>query len=170
MKKNSYQLISATVLSILFFTTLFSLLGVEISPNSGSSSIHAWAGSLLLIVAAIHFHHKIAWIKSVISRSTQPHPKRIRQNRNIDLSMAITGAICASTGLIGLVYPIVQIARVHTISGLLMILLIGIHMLLHWNWMVSNVRQLWSPHNMHGDMPSLERLSMEKNQQDIQRF
>ncbi|MBN1535815.1 MAG: hypothetical protein JW908_03705 [Anaerolineales bacterium] len=162
MKNNPFQMISIALLSVLFFTTIFTLTGVENNSNAANVSVHTWAGALLLIGAAVHLKHKSTWIKSVLSRPTKTLPRRTRQNRAVALGMVIMGVMCTLTGVLGWISPIERITRLHTFSGVVMIFLIGAHMLLHWSWLIRNIRQLFSPPQNQAGFSPLETLSTEK--------
>ena len=144
MKSTPVRLGRAIVLSILFFVTIFSLTGLERNPDSIWTAIHSWTGSLLLIGSTVHLLTNLGWIKTVFSKLDGALAKRARQNRRIDLGLFITGFICAVTAVLRLVDPVAMdsMNRLHAMSGLFMIVFLGIHLLLHWPWLVNTIRQL----------------------------
>ena len=101
----------------------------------------------MLVGSAVHLGTNLDWVKAVFSRPAATIKKRIRQNRRTDLGLFISGAICTLTGALWLIpgTRIILLERwnnLHTMSGLFMIVLMGVHMLLHWEWMVKTARQL----------------------------
>ena len=148
MKNKPVRFGRAIVLSILFFITLFSLFGTSDTPGERAFNMpHVVAGSLMLIGSFVHLGTNLDWVKAVFSRPASSLKKRTRQNRRTDLGLFISGLICTLTGVLWLI-PGASIDllerwnNLHTMSGLFMIVLLGIHLLLHWNWMVNTARQL----------------------------
>jgi hypothetical protein len=72
-------------------------------------------------------------------------------NYFIDLLMLIVGSIVAITGVLKL--PILKfiyqtlnvrtITQLHDISGIIIIILVIIHLALHWNWIVSMTKSIF---------------------------
>jgi len=143
MTNNALRLGRAIALSLLFCVTVFSLAGTGRHPNPAWTAVHSWAGALMLIGSAVHLFSHRAWIKTVLSKPAQTLPTRARQNRNTDLGLFITGTLCAVTAAAWFLTPAWDaMNRLHSLSGLFMILLTGVHLLLHWPWLVHTVRQL----------------------------
>ena len=82
---------------------------------------------------------------------------RARVNYWIDVGLAISFFLCFFTGLIkwpGLIkvigvtaYQVLSfsnISRVHDVSGLIMGLLVIVHLVLHWTWIVSMTKRLFT--------------------------
>jgi hypothetical protein len=146
------------VLSILFSITLFSLFGGDDQAEKvAQNTVHIVAGSLMLIGSAVHLGTNWDWVKAVFSRPANSFKKRLRQNRHTDLGLFISGLICAFTGILWLLLLganpniLERWYNLHTMSGIFMIVLLGIHLLLHWGWMVNTARQLRSHQPPKGD-------------------
>jgi len=149
MKSKPVRFGRAIVLSILLFLTVFSLIGAHDNPHSGWSYVHGWTGSLMLIGAAIHLVTNLGWVKVVFSVPAHVLKKRVRQNRFTDLGLFLSGAICTLSGVLWLLVPgdggfrqMERWSEMHTISGIFMIVLLGIHLWLHRSWMANTARQL----------------------------
>jgi hypothetical protein len=147
MKSKPVRLGRAIALSILFFATMFSLFPGDGNPTLNWNTVHIWAGSLLLIGSAVHLGTNLDWVRAVFSRPTSNLKKRVRQNRRTDLGLFISGLVCTVTGAFWLVSREISTfaerwSNLHTMSGVFMIVLLGIHLLLHWDWMVNTARQL----------------------------
>ena len=82
---------------------------------------------------------------------------RIKLNYWIDVGLAISFFTCFYTGLVkwpGLIkiigvsaYKTISfsnISRLHDVSGLIMGLLVAIHLALHWKWIVSVTKNIFS--------------------------
>ena len=142
MKSKTIRFGRAIVLSIFLFTTIFSLPGMEHDLNSIWRGIHIGAGSLLLIASTVHLITNLKWLKSVLSHPGGTLPRRLRLNRTVDLGLVISGAICILTSVHWLIDPRSPVNHLHGINGFVFIVLLGTHMLLHWNWMVNTARQM----------------------------
>jgi hypothetical protein len=143
MKTLPARFISAIALSILFFLTVFSLIGIQHHANSFWTDIHIWAGSLMLIGSAMHLTTKVDWIRAVSSRPFKSLNLQTRRNKCTDLGLFITGSICAASGFLWLFAPLHHLNHLHTISGLFMLLLMFPHLALHFRWLVNTIRQVF---------------------------
>jgi len=148
MKSKPVRFGRAIVLSILFLITIFSLFGGPDGTGwSTQNTIHIMAGLLMLVGSAVHLGTNLDWIKAVFSHPAGSHKKRVRHNQRTDLGLFISGAICTLIGALWLIPGtnpdmLERWKGLHTMSGLFMIVLMGLHMLLPWHWMVNTARQL----------------------------
>lgn len=154
MKTLPARFINAIVLSILFFLTAFSLVGAERDATSSWRDVHIWAGSLMLIGAAVHLMTNLNWIRAVFSRPSKSLNLQTRRNKRTDLGLFITGSFCGLTGALQLYIPIERLTHIHTMSGMFMLLLIFLHMALHFRWMSNTIRQLFGGKSKEG--PALQ--------------
>jgi hypothetical protein len=143
MKTLPARFINAIVLSILFFLTAFSLIGVEHDSTSFWTDVHIWAGSLMLIGAAVHLMTNLDWVRAVFSRPSKSLNLQTRRNKRTDLGLFVTGSICAATGFRLLFAPLHHLNHLHTMSGMFMLLLMLTHLALHWQWLVNTIRHLF---------------------------
>jgi hypothetical protein len=141
----------STVLSALFFLTTFTLPLGQRGVESTWNTIHIWAGSLLLVGAVVHLVSNLAWVKSVFSRPARELQRRVRQLRHSNLTLFLFSLLCAASGILWLIpylspTLIVRVANFHRIAGALMAGFLGLHLLLHWRWLVAAIRQLSKAH------------------------
>jgi len=77
--------------------------------------------------------------------------ERSKLNYWIDVGLAITFILCFLTGIIKWPafystfkdLPFQQISFIHDWSGLIMSILVLIHLILHWNWIVVMTKKLF---------------------------
>ena len=69
----------------------------------------------------------------------------------VDVTLAIVFLVLSVTGIflikgLGLITisNIFLISRLHTISGISMLILVGVHLALHWKWIVVMTKKFWS--------------------------
>lgn len=161
MKNNSSKLMKAGIQSLVFFTMIFALL-IDTQPESLSANIHAVTGALLLITSTVHLLSFRKWMKSVSSHIAKSQSLKPFLSWIFTVCMCIFGTVTGISGILRLINPIERIIRIHSISGCLLIILIGIHMLMHWNWLIANLRQLFSPRQNLINIHASERSSMGK--------
>ena len=145
MKTKSVRFGRAIVLSMLFNTCIASLMIGERSQPSVWNDVHIWSGMLLLTGAAVHLGTNWDWVKSVFSCPGPDLKQRLRRLRCTDLWLFISGGVCTVAGLAWLVPgkmpEIVSLwAGLHRITGIIMILVLVVHLIQHWNWMVQTAR------------------------------
>lgn len=157
MKSKTVQFFRSMFLSALFVVSTFSLIGVERSPDSGWTAVHVVAGSLLVLGSAVHLLSNRAWVKAVCHRPVGTLSRGVRRLWHTNLGLLIAGVICALTGVLWLVSPILRLNRLHTLSGLLMIVVLFIHLILHFRWLVNTIRQLTDGRvQAHGSTPQTQ--------------
>lgn len=137
----------AMILSVLFFVSIFSLALAEDGASSTWNTVHVWSGALMLAGAGVHLMNNMRWVKAVFSRPARQLQRRVRRLRHTNLILFISGGLCTLAGIIWLLpglspASLQSWAGLHRLSGMLMILALGIHLLLHWGWLVATVRQL----------------------------
>ena len=79
--------------------------------------------------------------------------KRVWVNYWVDIGMLISFVLVFFTGLIKLpflvgfidysVFPMIQISKIHDLSGLVMGFLAVVHVILHWDWIVAMTKKLF---------------------------
>jgi len=149
MKTKISRLIRSICLSIVFVLTFFSLFQGRGTPQTATNWGHILFGSLLLIGSLVHIATNLDWIRAMFSRSAHEKPRRMRLLRNTDLFLFLTGTACAGSALIwlptlfGVAMP--AMSELHTLSGLLMSLILFIHLLQHFGWLVNTLKGYLSP-------------------------
>jgi hypothetical protein len=150
MKSKEVQLGRSIALSILFFTAMISLLGSERGQESTWNDIHIWSGSLMLIGAVVHLINNWDWVKAIFSHPARELKQRLRRLRRTNLWLFVFGSLCAITGLVWMLpwlSPAVveRWAGLHRLSGILMSTLLGVHLLMHWRWLVNTLKGMNKP-------------------------
>ena len=145
------KFVRAMLMSALVFTTIFSIAGRDISLSGQANPLHTWAGALLLVVTGFHTLSNRKWLTAVFSKPAGTLSRRLRWLRRINLGMMLFWTMNAATSVIMLFHRDAaiphQLAHLHHVSGELFILTIGLHMLLHWKWLVNVVGNLFSSRN-----------------------
>lgn len=141
--KKTHSLIGSIILSLSYFLTLCSLLVMQINSEPYCYRFHSIAGFLLLFCSTIHMLKHLAWFKSVFFRTPDKLSKTILQRRRTVLWMMITGLICimsaAKVQTSQMLFPFAS--RLHAISGISLIILMGVHMVQHWSWLAATLKQ-----------------------------
>jgi hypothetical protein len=156
MNKNSLFFWLNIVLGILLFITLVTLLPGEMRQRSTprvqtAYLLHEICGMLMLAISAIHLVLHWSWIKAVVLRKT-PHPaKAVRRNRTTNLWLFAFAVPCAITGLMFWILPgilptplglaLSEWRDLYNWSSTAMIVILGIHLALHWKWIASQFQR-----------------------------
>lgn len=130
---------------------------VFIMERSGWELLHNWGGLLMIIIALVHilFHWKWIYLttKRVIDRIGQSKDSlgsRLAWNITLDAIILISFLVCAISGLFfffggkystsPILFSSLTWDLIHNWSGILMIMAVILHFVLHWKWIV-NVSQ-----------------------------
>jgi hypothetical protein len=144
---------------LLLFVTVISLLPGEVQRSARSTPpIQAWyltheiCGGLMLVISALHLILHWDWIKAVLLSRKARLADGVCRNRATDLWLFVTAAPCTLAGVMFWPLPGIWPAtlgllqhkwrELHNWSGTLMVMILGIHLALHWKWIVSAVRGL----------------------------
>lgn len=147
MSKLEFKFGKSMVMSVLFFVTAFSLIvGGHHYQGSYWNQAHIWSGALLLIGSATHLITNRKWWRAVFSRPAIEMKPSLRRLRTTNLLLSVIGSLCAISAVIWLL-PLGAEANhhwfaTHTASGVFMFFLLGLHLLLHWGWLVNTIRHL----------------------------
>jgi hypothetical protein len=142
MKSRTVRLGRSIVLSIIFVITFFSLLGGHGGRNPALASVHAIAGSLLLVGAGVHLGTNMDWIKAVYRRRASDLQGRLRSLRRTDTWLFISATLCAVAGMWWLIFPVHWTYELHTLSGLVMVVFLTVHLVQHWGWLVNTIHSM----------------------------
>jgi hypothetical protein len=151
LKTKPFRFAGTIMLSVLFVVTLFSLMGVIYAFDSSWKVFHAWCGGFLLIGSSMHFLTHLDRVKIVFTNFGKKQAARVRLNFIVEIVMVVLLTCCAVSGIIKLFLGPVQAGvwnHVHTISGLLMIIFIGLHLLLHAIWMSQTIHTWFNPFSL----------------------
>jgi hypothetical protein len=117
--------------------------------------VHYVAGTLMLVGSALHIALHWEWIKVVILRSPRNLARRVAINRGIDIVLFLLFALCGFTGWA--VWPVAEIipgpswlslkdwSDMHRLTGMIMFLILVLHLVLHWKWILSTTRRYLKP-------------------------
>ena len=149
-------------LGALLFLTVISLIGCEplrenatLSPSGRTALIviHDIAGTLFLTGCFMHIAMHSKWIRTLYKKAPwQKLSVKNRLNRGTDLWLTLVTVPCTISGIVyvglqifgsgpGLI-PIKEWADLHRSTGMLMIMITGLHLVLHLGWMVKTSKCL----------------------------
>ncbi len=130
---------------ILFIVMVFSLVVGHGVFTRFWRSIHIASGILLLAGLITHLALHMKWIKSVLLRSPKSLPGIVRKSRRVNAWILLISPLCILTGIVNWLAPGISPTHfphnwngLHHLSGLALIVLLGVHLALHWKWIVVN--------------------------------
>jgi hypothetical protein len=148
VNKNKINFGLDIALVALFTLTTISLFG-EGGRNELASTaaqpvnlLHCLSGMLMVVCSVVHLLLHWDWIRAVILRRSTNLPNRVRTNRTIDVCLLGFLVVVGLSGLVSWAFPSLrEWAALHRLSGTLMLVVIGVHGVYHWKWMVVNAKR-----------------------------
>lgn len=151
--------------------------------RQGWNDIHTWSGVAMILIATLHFSLHWDWVLGMAKRTIKnlggQHGclnLRGRINLIVDVIIAISFMLTSLSGIYFLLVPgsarsistgtaLVFSARtwdiIHTWAGVFMIIAAGLHLIIHWLWIVKVTRKvIGTIHPLSGlkASPSLDSL------------
>ncbi len=126
---------------------VFLLFSIAAAPQATGLAVHEWISLAFVPVIVIHVLMSWKWIVSTTVRVFKRLPGNTRFNHIWDAVLFITmtnvlfsGVIISAVALPRMGIPILADAfwiAIHDYSSKLFLLLLGIHLAMHWDWVVN---------------------------------
>jgi hypothetical protein len=123
---------------------LFFLIGFE--PDLTGNAIHEWLNLCLAATIVVHLVLHWDWTAALLRRPFGRMSRKLRIDSAIDLLLFVTFVILMLSGLMIsksiLGVPGAEPSRhsiwqeLHSASGSILLLLVGMHFALHWKWII----------------------------------
>lgn len=144
MKKFKLNFVIDVILAIVF------LLLME--PLFTGVSIHEWVGLFIGVVFIVHILLHWRWVYEVTKKYFSKLANKSRVNYILDLLLLIGVVICVFSGMeiaktidfswLGLNGNELTWKKIHTASSLLTLIVIAIHIGLHWKWAMNSFKRI----------------------------
>ena len=139
---------SATKARVWIDIVLFIGMVLVLAPQATGISIHEWASFLIIIPFFLHLILSWKWTVSITKRFFKRNTGETRFNYVLDwllfvlfVTAMFTGVVISESALpalgIHMVVPPFW-SGLHDASANLMMVVIGIHLAMHWRWIVTN--------------------------------
>ena len=145
-KKRSHTQIRVWV-DLVFFIGMILVL----APQATGIPFHEWASFLIIVPFFVHLILDWKWIVSITKRILKRIPGETRFNYILDWLLFFLFVVATFTGVVisEAALPALGITVVidpfwsalHDISANLLMVIIGIHLAMHWKWIVTNVKK-----------------------------
>ena len=157
MKKQKTGISNKTrgLLDLIFFL----LMVVVLIPQSTGIPIHEWLSFVILLPFFLHLIVNWSWIiaqsKKLFKRNSTKYKFDYLFNWLLYLDMilvTVSGIVISESALpaIGIHFTITPFwTIVHNTSASLLIILLGIHLALHWKWIVNTIKKLKLKSDFH---------------------
>lgn len=129
---------------------LFSFVLVNI-PQATGIPFHEWASVIFIIPLLVHILLDWKWIVSVTKRMFGRLPGEVRFNHIFDLIIFIMMTLALMTGFVisEAALPAIGIhvaidpfwSMMHDLTANLTMVLIGVHLAMHWGWIVRSMKR-----------------------------
>ena len=151
MIENQTKTKSQTKTKLLVDVIIFIAFLVAMDPHSSGIAVHEWLATALIAALVVHLLLSWDWIAQITRRfpGRVNNPSRINYILNwllfIDGSMIMLSGFMISESLLpslGISLPGNFAWRsLHDLSANLFLVLLGLHTVLHWNWIVDTFKR-----------------------------
>jgi len=140
---------SITILTGLLLWMVFSHgLRIEFAciPYRPLLLVHVFSGVVGLLAVVLHVVWHRDWLKALRGRPLKELPKKLRANRIVDWVIWIAFISTNVFGLAAFLFDQSQFVpsitdRLHTASGIVLILFVVLHLVFHRKWIVNSIRR-----------------------------
>ena len=148
---NTGKKMSSTKLKL--YVDIFLFIGFVLVniPQATGIAIHEWASFLFIVPLMVHILLDWKWVVSVTKRMFGKLPGEVRFNHLWDLLIFIMMVLALFTGTIisEAALPALGIhvtidpfwSAMHDLSANLLMIMIGVHLAMHWGWIVSGFKR-----------------------------
>ncbi len=122
-----------------------------LSPALTGQAIHEWLGMAVAVPLVVHLLLNWKWIVATTRRFFGALPAQVRINYRLNAALFITMTATIFSGMmmsevalrsIGLsLGRMPSMKLVHNLSTAALVWVVGLHLAMHWNWVVTAVRQ-----------------------------
>ena len=130
---------------------IFAAIMLALAPLLTGIAIHEWLSIALAVAVVVHLLLHWQWIVAVIRRFLSRLPGEARLNFVLNVALFICFTVVTFTGLMisESALPLFGIPAsrdfvwraLHTLSADLTVLIVGLHVALHWKWIASTTRR-----------------------------
>ena len=142
---------SSTSIRVWNDLVLFIGMVLVLAPQTTGIPIHEWASFLIIIPLFLHLILDWEWIVSVTKRIFKRVNGEMRFNYILDWILFVLFVMATFTGVVisEAALPALGIqmtidpfwSSMHDLSANLLMVIIGIHLAMHWKWIVTNVKK-----------------------------
>lgn len=126
---------------------------ITMDPRFSGLAIHEWLSIALAATVIVHLLLNWEWIVSVTKRLFVKTTNGARINYVLNWLLFIDGILIVLSGImisesvapsLGLVFPVnFAWRRLHDMSANLALLIMGLHLAMHWNWIVTTIKRVF---------------------------
>lgn len=134
-------------IDLLFFIGMLLVL----APQATGIPVHEWASFLIIVPFFLHLILDWKWIVNITKRLFKRVKGETRFNYVLDWLLFVLFVMATFTGVViseaalptlGIPIAIDQFwSSMHDLSANLLMVVIGIHLAMHWKWIVTNVKK-----------------------------
>ncbi len=150
----NHKLLSTNKTKLVIDTAIFISFLLAMDPRSTGIPIHEWLSLGLAAAIVVHLLLSWNWILEVTRRFLSKVTNRSRLNYVLNVLLLVDGTIIMLSGILisKAILPALGISlpesfvwrRLHSLSADLSILITGLHVGLHWSWIVNCVKRIFS--------------------------
>jgi cytochrome b len=149
--QNAKKPLNINKLNLFFDAIIFVAFLVTTAPRFSGIAVHEWLSLALAAAVVAHLLLHWSWLVETIKRTFRALPRATRINSILNMALFIDFVIITFTGIAisQSALPLfgIQLStnfawrRLHDTASNIALVLIGLHIAVHWDWIVSAVRR-----------------------------
>ncbi len=167
--------LSSTVRNLLVDAAIFGGFLLATDPHFTGQTIHEWLGIAFGAAVIVHLLLHWKWISNVVRRFFRRLPGQVRLNSVLNSLLFVAMTLIVFSGIMiskvvlntfGLTGSHDAVWRwLHTAATDAAVIVVGLHVALHWKWIVSTVKHYaWQP--LFGRRPRVQVPPVLKSEQE----
>lgn len=142
---------SSTQIRVWVNLVFFIVMVIVLAPQATGIPVHEWASFVVIIPFFVHLTMDWKWIVNITTRIFKSIPGETRFNYILNWLLFLLFVIATFTGVLisEAVLPLLGIhmvidpfwSELHAASSNLMTIVLGVHLAMHWKWIVTNVKK-----------------------------
>ncbi len=151
METTKKKKMSSTKARLWLDLVFFIVMVLVLAPQGTGIPVHEWISFLVLIPFFLHLIFDWKWIVNVTKRIFKSMPGETRFNYVLDWLLFFLFVVAMFSGVVisEAALPALGIemtidpfwVAIHDMSSNLMILVLGVHLAMHWKWIVTNFKK-----------------------------
>jgi cytochrome b len=149
--KKPFKISNINKVNLFFDVLIFVTFLITTAPHLSGIPIHEWLSLALAVAIIVHLLLHWGWVVETIRRTFKALPRTTRINSILNTALFIDFVIITFTGiaiseaalpLFGIhVTPNFTWRRLHDQASNIGLVLLGLHIGMHWDWIVNSVKR-----------------------------
>jgi len=156
-------------INLLLDLAALTIFLVVLEPSLTGKSIHEWLGLAFGATLLVHILLHGTWVVNTLKKFLKALPGQTRLNCTLNIALFLAFSLLLGSGImISHIFDLGQTLnlsrettrfwrQIHTLSADLCLILVGLHLALHWTWLVTSCKHCLPRLPLASDAPFLQR-------------